>query len=60
LAFTRGIPTFGNESEGEAIGVFGVFPKIFSSCIGPIGFYLAVFGDQLQAVVFDGIARMFI
>jgi len=36
LIFTRGIPTVGNESGNEASGVFGIFPRIFSSCIGPI------------------------
>jgi len=29
-----GIPTFSNENEAK--GVFGVFPRIFSSCIGPM------------------------
>jgi len=36
LIFTRGIPTFSNENENEASGIFGVFPKLCSSCIGPI------------------------
>jgi len=36
LIFTRGIPGFSNENENEAIGIFWVFPKIFSSCIGPM------------------------
>jgi len=40
LIFTRGIPTFSNENENEASGIFGVFPKIFSSCIGPMAVFL--------------------
>jgi len=36
LIFTRGIPTFSNENENEASGIFVVFPRIFSLCIGPI------------------------
>jgi len=36
LIFTGGVPTFIHESGSEAMGVLGVFPKIFSSCIGPI------------------------
>jgi len=34
LIFTRGIPTFSNENEAQA--VIGVFPKIFPYCIRPI------------------------
>jgi len=26
-----------HENENEAIGILGGFPKIFSSCIGPMG-----------------------
>jgi len=33
---TRGIPTFSNENENEAIGILRALPKIFSSCIRPI------------------------
>jgi len=34
LIFTMGIQNFSNENE--AIGIFGVFPEICSSCIVPI------------------------
>jgi len=38
LIFTGWISTFSNENENEneASGILGVFPKIFSSCIGPM------------------------
>jgi len=37
LIFTRGVLTFGNENKNEVIGVFGIFSRIFSLCIGPVG-----------------------
>jgi len=36
LFFKVGIRTFSHENENEAIGIFGGFPKICSSCIGHI------------------------
>jgi len=29
LILTRGIPTFSNKNENEAIGIFGGFPRFF-------------------------------
>jgi len=51
LIFTRGIPTFGDENGSEAIGVFGVFPRIFSSRIGPTVFETFM-GDNVITTMF--------
>jgi len=36
IDFQVGIPTFKNETKTRQLVLMGVFPKIFSSCIGPI------------------------
>jgi len=36
FVFTGGIPTFKNETKAGQWVLLGAFPRIFSSCIGPM------------------------
>jgi len=43
----RGIPTFKKGNQNEASGVFEGFPRMFSSCIGPIDSAYQHLGERL-------------